>query len=100
MEVSYADNKETAEIAARAGVTPESLGKVNAVFSENGIDASRCIKCGRTLDRDDVGAHKKLINRGATLFFCVSCLSAFFNVQERFIREKIDAFKKSGCTLF
>ena len=61
---------------------------------------NRCIRCGAPLTRDDIGAHKKLINRGAASFMCVGCLASYFSVDERLIREKIADFKKSGCTLF
>ena len=31
---------------------------------------------------------------------CISCLSAELNVPEKRIYEKIELFKKQGCTLF
>ena len=43
---------------------------------------------------------KKLINRGATEFFCVGCLARHFEVTEAVIRERIEYFRQSGCTLF
>ena len=67
------------------------------------LDLSRpgtCIHCGRVLDPDDIGAHKKMINRGASAFFCVSCLAAYYCVDEAFIRGKIEYFRASGCALF
>lgn len=61
----------------------------------------RCAHCGRPLDVYDIGAHKKLINRGATGdFLCVSCLAAHFSCEESRIREKIREFQEMGCTLF
>ena len=59
-----------------------------------------CISCGANLTNDDIGAHKKLINRGATSFLCIPCLARHFKVEEKLIREKIVQFKKDGCTLF
>lgn len=59
-----------------------------------------CFKCGKELDKNDIGAHKKLVNRGATKFMCVSCLSAFFKVEESLVRRKIQEFKNAGCLLF
>ncbi len=60
----------------------------------------RCIKCGKTLTWDDVGAHKKLINRGAEEFFCITCLSEHLRVDEAMVRRKIEEFREMGCMLF
>ena len=59
-----------------------------------------CVKCGAKLEKDDVGAHKKLIDRGAASFMCVKCLAAHFEVPEQKIREKIEEFRAQGCLLF
>ena len=60
----------------------------------------RCKACGTPLTRDDIGAHKKLINRGASSFLCIPCLARHFSVEESLIRQKVEEFRKSGCTLF
>lgn len=59
-----------------------------------------CIKCGRELCGNDIGLTKKLINRGATDFFCIDCLAEKFNCSRELLEEKIKQFKSSGCTLF
>jgi hypothetical protein len=59
-----------------------------------------CISCGKSLMRDEIAIHKKLINRGADRFLCIHCLSEYFKVDERLIYEKITYFKEQGCTLF
>ena len=59
-----------------------------------------CMKCGRKLTYDEIGLHKKLINRGSTEFMCISCLGEKFGATEQDLRHMIDYFKKSGCTLF
>lgn len=59
-----------------------------------------CKNCGKALEKDDIGATKKLINRGATEFFCVACLASHFDVTEELIRKKIEEFRAYGCTLF
>ena len=59
-----------------------------------------CVKCGAVLDKDDIGAHKKLVNRGAQSFMCVKCLARHFDVPEQRIREKIEEFRAQGCLLF
>lgn len=60
----------------------------------------RCTVCGRQLDNDDIGATKKLINRGATEYLCIPCLAKRFNVTEQLIEQKIDAWRRMGCALF
>lgn len=59
-----------------------------------------CRICGRELVPDEIGATKKLINRGAEEFLCLTCLSRHFEVNEELILEKIEQFKKDGCLLF
>ena len=59
-----------------------------------------CYQCGRRLTADEIGAHKKLVNRGAETFLCKACLAAKFRVSEALIDEKIRQFKAMGCTLF
>ena len=59
-----------------------------------------CVNCGCSLSADEVAVTKKLINRGATSFYCVDCLAAYFAVTPDDIRERIAYFKASGCTLF
>lgn len=61
---------------------------------------AECIRCGKHLTFNDIGAHKKFINRGSTEFMCKSCLAKEFKVDEALIDEKIEYFKKQGCTLF
>ena len=63
-------------------------------------EGARCIRCGRLLKPVDVGAMKKFINRGAKDFLCLSCLAAELHVTEALLQEKIEYFRKQGCTLF
>lgn len=60
----------------------------------------KCIKCEKTLTNNDIGLHKKLVNRGATDFMCISCLSEYFKIPVSTLERKIEEFKKMGCTLF
>ncbi|CDD04422.1 MAG: hypothetical protein PT943_03065 [Ruminococcus sp.] len=60
----------------------------------------KCMKCGAPLTSDDVGAHKKLINRGAVQFLCIPCLAAHFSVSEELVRKKVEEFRAAGCSLF
>ena len=61
---------------------------------------SLCTVCGRKLSRDEIALTKKLVNRGAESFFCLSCLAKKFAVSEDLLREKINQFRQMGCTLF
>lgn len=60
----------------------------------------KCIACGKVLDADDIGCHKKLVNRGATEFMCVPCLAVHFGASEERIRQLIEEYRAYGCTLF
>ncbi len=59
-----------------------------------------CASCGRPLQPDETALTRKLINRGAVRFFCLSCLAEHFQVSEDVLREKIREFREMGCTLF
>ncbi len=62
---------------------------------------NNCVKCGKPLSPDDIGASKKLINRGMTEnFLCTACLAEKFGVTEERIKEKIEYWRESGCLLF
>ena len=60
----------------------------------------KCMKCGRVLTYDETGIHKKMINRGATEFFCLTCLAKETGSTEERLRERIEHFRKQGCLLF
>ena len=60
----------------------------------------RCARCGAVLQKDDIALTRKMINRGADRFLCVSCLADHFELTEAVLREKIREFKAMGCTLF
>lgn len=61
---------------------------------------SECIRCGKKLSKDDIGLHKKLVNRGDEKFMCKSCLASHFEITEEQCDELIEKFRKNGCTLF
>ena len=60
----------------------------------------RCVRCGAPLVKDDIAMTRKMINRGAESFYCLSCLADPFELTEDILREKIREFKAMGCTLF
>ncbi len=59
-----------------------------------------CMTCGKALTSNEIGLHKKLVNRGSTEFMCKKCLSAHFKITEEQCDELIEKFKRSGCILF
>lgn len=60
-----------------------------------------CIACGMTpLSRNEIGINKKLIDAGATRFYCLSCLADYLGVSQQDILDKIEEFKEEGCKLF
>ena len=60
----------------------------------------RCTRCGRPLVPDEKALTKKMINRGAESFLCLSCLADHFEVPEEALLRKIKEFREMGCTLF
>lgn len=61
---------------------------------------ANCKNCGKELEKDEIAIYKRMVNRGATEYLCIGCMAAYFNVGEDLIREKIEHFRKMGCTLF
>lgn len=59
-----------------------------------------CMQCGRELTYNDIGAHRKFINRGSREFLCKGCLARKLGVTVEDIDRKIEEFKAQGCTLF
>ena len=64
------------------------------------LPRSACVCCGRPLEADEIALTKKMVNRGASRFFCLACLAARFEVTEEALRRKIVEFREMGCTLF
>ena len=59
-----------------------------------------CMQCGRELTYNDIGAHRKFINRGSREFLCKGCLARKLGVTVEDLDRKIEEFKAQGCTLF
>ncbi len=60
-----------------------------------------CRECGRgPLSKDEIGLTRKLLDMEAKEFFCLTCLSEYLEVEEEFLRDKVEEFKDEGCTLF
>lgn len=61
---------------------------------------SECVSCGKELLPEDIGFHKKMVNRGAEEFMCIECLSDYFGITVEKAHEMIERFREAGCTLF
>lgn len=60
-----------------------------------------CTSCGKyPLEKDEVGASKKLLGTDTEQFYCIDCLAAYLEVTPEDIQDKIQMFKEDGCTLF
>ncbi|MEA4833295.1 MAG: hypothetical protein VB118_11870 [Oscillospiraceae bacterium] len=59
-----------------------------------------CKKCAKELEHDEIAIYKRMVDRGASEFLCVKCMAEYFGVTEELIREKIEHFRRQGCTLF
>lgn len=59
-----------------------------------------CMKCDRELSQNDIGAHKRLVNRAATAYMCRYCLAEYFGCSVARIEAQIQRFRAAGCTLF
>ncbi|MDE7089398.1 MAG: hypothetical protein K2O54_04700 [Prevotella sp.] len=64
------------------------------------MDNKKCYVCGKELTKNEIGLTKKLIDKGATRFYCLSCLAEYLEVTEDELLAKIEEFKEEGCTLF
>ena len=60
----------------------------------------RCKTCGRKLVNDEIALYKRMVNRGATEYLCLTCFAAYYRVTEELLHEKIEHFREMGCTLF
>ncbi len=59
-----------------------------------------CLQCGRELTADEIAIYRRMVNRGAQQYLCITCFAKKFEVSEDLIREKIEHFRAAGCTLF
>lgn len=64
------------------------------------MENKKCYVCGKELTKNEIGLTKKLIDRGATRFYCLACLAEYLEVTEDELLAKIEEFKEEGCTLF
>jgi hypothetical protein len=62
---------------------------------------NKCRVCGRApLSVDEIGLTKKLIDKQAVDFYCLSCMAELLEATEAELAVKAEEFKAQGCTLF
>ena len=61
---------------------------------------TRCQKCERELEADEIALYMKMINRGAEEFMCIDCLAAELSTSREHLEKRIVQFRRAGCTLF
>lgn len=59
-----------------------------------------CRVCGEDVERVAAALYKKLVDKQAKKFYCLSCLAEYLDTTVEELREKADEFKNQGCTLF
>lgn len=68
---------------------------------QNDMESKKCFVCGKNpLSKDEIGLTKKIIDKKATSFYCLSCLAEYLEVTEEELLAKIEEFKNDGCALF
>jgi uncharacterized protein YlaI len=65
------------------------------------VEQKNCYVCGKeTLDKNEIGLTKKLLNKETKCFYCLDCLAEYLEVDSEFLLAKVEEFKEQGCTLF
>lgn len=68
---------------------------------QDDMETKKCYVCGKTpLTKDEIGLTKKIIDKRAAAFYCLTCLAEYLEVTEEELLAKIEEFKSEGCTLF
>ena len=67
----------------------------------NCLPTKNCYICGKeSLQKNEIGLTKKLIDQDSKRFYCLDCLADYLEVDREFLIDKIEEFKRDGCTLF
>lgn len=64
----------------------------------NQINCAFCDK--ENLSKDVIALNKKIIHRQIERMLCLPCMAAYFETTEEALKEKIEEFKRQGCSLF
>ena len=59
---------------------------------------SVCVKCGKNLTYNEIGAYRKFVNRGGKDFLCKECLAKRLGISpERIDQMKMRRGRKNGA---
>jgi len=65
------------------------------------MDNKTCYVCNKeSLNRNDIGLTKKLLDKNTKRFYCIDCLADYLEVDTVFLIAKVEEFKEQGCELF
>lgn len=65
------------------------------------VSSINCYSCNKlSLNKDEIGACKKLLGRKIKQFYCINCLANILEVTTEELLAKIEEFKFQGCALF
>lgn len=60
-----------------------------------------CYVCGKVnLSKDEIGLTKKLLHKDTKVYYCITCLAEYLEVDVEFLAEKLEEFKDQDCELF
>ena len=61
----------------------------------------KCRVCGKApLSADEKALTRKLIDKDAAAFFCLSCMAEYLEAEEWELKEKIKEFRDKDCIFF
>lgn len=64
------------------------------------MKANSCYLCGKSLKKDWIALHRKLLDADAKKYMCIDCLADTLCCDVEDLEIKIEEFKEAGCTLF
>ncbi|MCI2088829.1 MAG: hypothetical protein LKK10_11220 [Prevotella sp.] len=64
------------------------------------MKVKKCKSCNTELKKDWIALHRKLLDKDAKEFLCISCLADTFGCEVEDLEIKIEEFKEEGCVLF
>ena len=78
----------------------DASGEAASEAASEDAYADYCVNCHVRLTRDDIGLHRKLINRNATAYLCKKCLGEKFSMTMEECDTLIAHFRADGCHMF
>ena len=63
------------------------------------MKVKKCKSCNTELKKDWIALHRKLLDKDAKEFLCISCLADTFGCEVEDLEIKIEEFKKKDASL-